>query len=136
MGPRGGGARVVLLMQVSQGISGTGRVAAGLVVAGVRGRPLLFGSCTCEAVRVRGKATDPAQSRHPGYLRWQLEVHWSAALAVRGFYWLSGGTMCTGPTRISQSRSGGGLRVWTRTGTEMPVAGASAGFCAARRCES
>jgi len=30
-------------MQLSQGVSGKGRVAAGLMVAGVRGRPLLFG---------------------------------------------------------------------------------------------
>jgi hypothetical protein len=35
-----------------------------------------------------------------------------------------------------QSRAGGGLRARTRTGTAMPVADASAGFCAARRCAS
>jgi hypothetical protein len=45
---------LVLSMQLSQAISGKGRVAAGLVVAGVPGgRPLLFGSCMCGAVRVR-----------------------------------------------------------------------------------
>jgi hypothetical protein len=57
-------------------------------------------------------------------------------LPVHGYHWLRGGSERTGPTRISQSRAGGGLRARTRTGTAMPVAGDSAGFCAARRCAS